>query len=106
MPQIIPLTNDPLQSETILGFDFRFYWNVRDNSWRMDISQNGAALIQGIKLVIGVLLLRAYALNIGEFLIFENSFHLSDPTRNGFSTGQYALIYYTQEEIDELLALR
>lgn len=106
MPQIIPFTDDPLQSETILGFDLKIYWNVRDNAWRMDISQDAITLIQGLKLVVGILLIRPYALEIGEFLVFESDFRLSDPTRNGFSSGQYELIYYTQGEIDELLALR
>lgn len=106
MAYVIPFTDAPLQSETILGFDLRFYWNVRDNSWRMDIIQNDAALIRGVKLVVGVLLIRPYALEIGAFFVFQNSFNLSDPTRDGFSTNQFQLIYLTQEEVDELLALR
>lgn len=105
MPQIIPFSGDALQSETIFGFDLLFYWNVRDNSWRMSITQNDVILVQGVKLVVGELLIKQYALEIGEFIVFQSSFKLSDPTRNGFSTGEYLLAYYTQEEIDAFLAL-
>jgi len=106
MPQIIPMTGDASQSETIFGFDLFFYWNVRDNSWRMTIAQNDVLLVQGVKLVVGILLIRQYALEIGEFIVFQSSFRLTDPTRDGFSTGEFLLAYYTQEEIDALSALR
>lgn len=104
MPVIIPLTIDASQSETILGFDLLIQWNIRDNAWRMDISQNNILLIAGVKLTAGVALLSPYALQIGDFFVYQNSTTLIDPTRDGFVTGQFLLIYLTQEEVNGLLA--
>ena len=106
MPQIIPLSGDASQSETILGFDLFFYWNVRDNAWRMSISQSDVLLVQGVKLVTGLALIKQYALEIGEYVVFQSAIQLTDPPRDGFTSGDFILLYYTQEEIDALLALR
>ncbi len=104
MPVVIPLTDDSSQTETILGFDLFFYWNIRDNSWRMDISKNGEYVLRGIKLVVGIFLIRYYGLRIGEFIVFEKFYKYQDPTRDGFSSNQFLLVYFDQVEIDELLA--
>lgn len=101
VPSIIPLTDDAAQTENILGLTLFFYWNVRDNSWRMTISKDDTVIISGVKLVVGILLLRAYALNIGDFFVFENSTSFIDPTRHGFTSAQFELVYLTQEEANE-----
>lgn len=105
MPQVIPLTDDAAQEVTLLGFVFFFYWNIRDNSWRMSISQNDNILVQGIKLIVGIPLLSAYSLGIGDFLVIESSLNLTDPIRNSFVTGQFSLLYFLVGEEDALSSL-
>lgn len=100
----IPLTNDASQSMIILGFTLLIKWNVRDNAWRMDVVQNAVPLIAGLKLTSGVSLLRPYALGIGDFLVYQNAITLVDPTRDGFSTGQFILVYLTQQEVDDAIS--
>lgn len=104
MPVIFPLTDDAAQTMNINGYDYLFQWNITDNSWKMDIIFQGTNIINGVALLTGNFLLQPYSLGIGDFMVANSNNVLSDPTRDGFSTGEYILAYYTQDEIDALNA--
>lgn len=103
MPQVIPVTNDASQEFTALGFDFKFEWNTTDQGWRMNISQNGTAIITGLRMVMGIFLLDAYALDIGDFFIINNESESADPDRNAWD-GSFSLLYYTEQEKEDAIS--
>lgn len=75
----LPFTNDPAQTVTVqLGtrsLTFDLQWNDRRGWWTMSITDapSSTILIQGVPLVLGSDLLRAYDLGIGHFLTFDES---------------------------------
>jgi len=104
MPLILPFTTDPAQTVTVqLGarsLQFDLQWNDRRNWWTMDItdSPTSTILIQGIPLVLGSDLLRAYDLGLGHFIVIDETSTDTEATFDslGVSTNVY---WFTDAEV-------
>ena len=85
----IPCYDYEIQLEQVI-YNIVICFNERTGFWYMDIAdQNNVALLSGIKLVTGELLINQYAdssLPPGQFFIFDTSNTNSDPGRETLGT--------------------
>lgn len=110
MPTEIPLTPAPssIFEITLSGRLFRFQtkYNARgslDNRpyWTVDISENGAPVLLGIALVLGVDLLRQFNLGIGALVMADRTDTGTEADENNLGDTAI-LLYYSPEEIEAL----
>lgn len=104
MPLILPFTTDPAQTVTVqLGtrsLTFDLQWNDRRSWWTMTITDapTSTILIEGIPLVLGSDLLRAYDLGLGHFIVIDETSTATEATSAslGTSTNVY---WFTDAEV-------
>ena len=105
LPVTIPLTNSPESFFRIelngKQLDFRTLYNSRDGVWSFDVSENGSPLKNGISLVLGTDLLKAYNTGIGSFVMVDTENNGVDADADSIGTRQI-LLYYTPEEVEEI----
>ena len=82
---------------------FELWYNVTTDRWTMDLSIDGAPVLQGRRIVTGVDLIAPFNFSIGAlFALAEASGDV--PDRDALPQGTVKLYHATQEEIDASMA--
>lgn len=98
----LPVRSDILNYnfQTVLDgvqYDLYFFYNYREESWELSISQNGQQQLEGIRIVNGLDLLNCYKYNPnipqGKLNCIDLTGKYSDPTQTNF--GSTTLLQYT-----------
>jgi len=104
--QAIPFSTLPAFTETVnldgQVYRLSFAWNYRANYWSMSfLDAGGAPLVQGIRLVLNLDLLRQYpgrGLPPGMLYAVDPSDTIAEPAFDDFSSGRVTLVYLTGAE--------
>jgi hypothetical protein len=107
---LLPVLESSWTSQNIslggLDYEFIFSYNTRDSRWRFDIYLEGEPVVLGIKVVENQMFLRKYILplfNHGDIACLRLKNDGLPVGRNNLGQGRsYELIYFTNEELQEL----
>lgn len=105
----VPNVSNSVQEVTFDGITYSIYfrYNSRDLRWRISLYLNDVELVAGIKVMENQFLLGRYRLpefDHGDIICVRSLEDGNDVGRSNFGSGlAYELVYYTNEEIEELL---
>ncbi len=101
----IPINNDPSQQfELELEghlWTFRVDYNSRGGYWSLGLDKDGEPVVEGIKLVLGISLMRAFYFMDGALIALDNNDTREDPTIGSWDTTA-ELYYLTPDEVAEI----
>lgn len=105
--QVLPLTTEPIQIFEVqldnIIYKFRVIYNTRGDYWTFDISNaNDEPLAAGIKIVLGVDLIRAYRLDMGSLIAVNISDNQEDPGSQAALGTDVLLYHLNSTDFDEL----
>lgn len=103
----IPFSTLPAFTQTVnldgTVYRLSFAWNYRAGYWSTSIlDAAGTPLLQGVRLVLGLYLLRQYAtpgLPPGDLLAVDPSGTISEPAFDDLSSGRVTLTYLTAADL-------
>lgn len=109
MPSILPSPESSWDDfeVSLSGIDYsiEYQTNTRDDGIRFNLYQSGTPVITGIRVMYSNKgLLSNYNLDLfshGDIFCVKNSLTTNNPTQENLST-DFSLVYYTNEELDEL----
>ncbi len=102
---VIPLTSDPCQVVTVtldsVEYDLTVKWGELRQRWSLDILRRDdqASLVRGLALVLGVDILAARGLDIGQLYMVDESAQGAEATSaDGDLGGRVKLFYFSPGE--------
>jgi len=105
----LPVTNDPSQSFEIIlenqSWIFRIDYNSRQDCWYMGLDKNGVTVCDGIKMVNGVALNRAFNFMEGSLIVNGPEPNKKDPVMGDWGV-DFEFLYLDQADIDEINRLK